>query len=151
VSPRAASSDFTRKSLLKIYFLRAIVDNKLPMVAFMAVMARERWTDERLDKAFGRIDADLHELRVEMRAGFEKIDHRFDLIEKRFEQVDKRFERVDQHLERVDKRLERFDEKFDAVDARFFALQQLMVKGMIALVTAILMLAAAVISAPLLS
>jgi archaellum component FlaC len=78
------------------------------MVACMAVMARERWSDEQLDKAFGRVDGDLRELRVEMRKGFEQIDKRFDQMDKRFEQVDKRFEQVD-------KRFERMDEKFDAL------------------------------------
>jgi archaellum component FlaC len=74
----------------------------------MVVMPRERWTDERLDKAFGQIDGDLRELRVEMRKGFEQIDKRFEQIDKRFEQVDKRFEEVDRRFERV-------DEKFDAM------------------------------------
>jgi hypothetical protein len=37
------------------------------MVGCMVVMPRERWTDEKLDKAFGRIDGDLRELGVEMR------------------------------------------------------------------------------------
>jgi tetrahydromethanopterin S-methyltransferase subunit G len=76
------------------------------MVACMAVMARERWTDEQLDKAFGRVDGDLRELRVEMRKGFEQIDQRFEQMDKRFEQVDKRFEQVDKRFEQVDKRFE---------------------------------------------
>lgn len=85
------------------------------MVACMVVMPREKWTDERLDKAFGRIDGDLRELRVEMRKGFEKIDQRFEEMDKRFEQVDKRFEQVDKRFAEVDRRFERFDEKFDAM------------------------------------
>jgi archaellum component FlaC len=85
------------------------------MVAYMVVMPRERWTDEKLDKAFGRIDGDLRELRVEMRKGFEKIDQRFEEMEKRFDQVDKRFEQVDRRFEQVDRRFERVDEKFDAM------------------------------------
>ncbi|HET9153703.1 MAG TPA: hypothetical protein VFN85_06280 [Solirubrobacterales bacterium] len=67
----------------------------------MVVMPRERWTDERLDKAFGRIDGDLRELRVEMRKGFEQIDKRFEEMDKRFEQVDKRFEQVDKRFDQV--------------------------------------------------
>jgi hypothetical protein len=70
--------------LQKICFLRATVDNKLPMVGSMVVMPREKWTDERLDKAFGRIDGDLRELRVEMKKGFEQVDQRFDYLESRF-------------------------------------------------------------------
>jgi hypothetical protein len=85
----------------------------------MVAMARERWTDERLDKAFDRVDADLRELRVEMRRGFEKID-------KRFEQIDKRFERV--------------DDKFDAM-------QRNMMTWFVALFSTIISLAVAVIAA----
>jgi hypothetical protein len=47
----------------------------------MAVMARERWTDERLDKSFDRIDADLRELRVEMSRGFERIDDKLEAMQ----------------------------------------------------------------------
>jgi uncharacterized coiled-coil DUF342 family protein len=83
------------------------------MLACMVVMPRERWTDEKLDKAFGRIDGDLRELRVEMRRGFEKIDQRFEEMDKRFEQVDKRFEQVD-------KRFEGIDARFDAVQRNMF-------------------------------
>jgi hypothetical protein len=43
----------------------------------MAVMARESWTDERLD--------DFRE----------NMNDRFDLVDKRFDQVDKRFDRVE--------------------------------------------------------
>jgi archaellum component FlaC len=90
------------------------------MVACMVVMPREKWTDEKLDKAFGQIDGDLRELRVEMRRGFEKIDQRFDEIDKRFEQVDKRFEQIDRRFEQVDKRFEGIDAKFDAVQRNMF-------------------------------
>jgi archaellum component FlaC len=85
------------------------------MVACMVVMPRERWTDEKLDKAFGRIDGDLRELRVEMRKGFEQIDQRFEQMEKRFDQVDKRFEQVDKRFEQVDKRFEQVDKRFESV------------------------------------
>jgi len=56
--------------------------------------------------AFGRIDGDLRELRVEMRKGFERIDQRFEEMNKRFEQVDKRFEQADKRFERVEDRLD---------------------------------------------
>jgi archaellum component FlaC len=123
---------------VKFLFLRAIDDKSPPMVACMAVMARERWTDEQLDKAFGRIDGDLRELRVEMRKGFEQIDKRFeemdkrfDQIDLRFEQVDKRFEQVDKRFEQVDKRFEAFDKRFEAFDFRFDSVQRNMLIGLI--------------------
>jgi chaperonin cofactor prefoldin len=51
------------------------------MVAYMAVMAREAWTDERLD--------DLKE----------NVNQRFDAVDKRFDQVDKRLEAIDARLD----------------------------------------------------
>jgi archaellum component FlaC len=85
------------------------------MVASMAVMAPERWTDEQLDKAFGRVDGDLRELRVEMRKGFEQIDQRFEEMERRFDQVDKRFEQVDKKFEEMDRRFDRVDDRFETM------------------------------------
>lgn len=64
----------------------------------MVVMPREKWTDERLDEAFGQIHGDLRELRVETRKGFEQID-------KRFEQIDGRFERVENRLDAMQRNM----------------------------------------------
>lgn len=51
----------------------------------MAVTAREKWTDEHLDKAFDRVDADLRELRVEVRKGFDRVDKRFERVDDRLD------------------------------------------------------------------
>ena len=71
---------------------------------------RESWTDKRLDdlnekvdRGFERLDADLRAHRVEtrtefgalrgeMKAGFERIDERFERIDERFERINERFE-----------------------------------------------------------
>lgn len=79
----------------------------------MAVMARERWTDERLDKSFDRLDADLREMRVEMRKGFERVD--------------RKFERVDG----------KFDEMQSEMNARFDSLQRTMFIGFVTLFASI--------------
>lgn len=89
----------------------------------MAVMERERWTDERIDERFNRVDADIGGLRIEMRKGFEQIDKRFDQIDKRFEQVDKRFERVD----------DKFDAMQREMNLRFEAVQRNMTYWFISL------------------
>ena len=61
----------------------------------MAVMAREAWTDERLDdlragveNGFGRVDAEIcelrsemNDLRSEMKKGFERVDAKFDALQ----------------------------------------------------------------------
>ena len=104
----------------------------------MVVMPRERWTDEKLDQAFGRIDGDIRELRVEMRKGFEKIDQRFAEMDKRFDQIDKRFEQVDKRFEQVDKRFEQMDRRFERVDERFDAMQRSMTFWFVSLFSAII-------------
>jgi hypothetical protein len=74
----------------------------------MQTMARESWTDERLDdltkhmdRGFDRVDArfervegSIHELRAEM-------DRRFDKVDARFDQVDARSERLDARLDSI--------------------------------------------------
>jgi len=58
------------------------------MVAYMAVMAREAWTDERLD--------DFKE----------NVNQRFDAVDKRFDAVDKRFDKVDERFDKMDARFD---------------------------------------------
>lgn len=65
----------------------------------VVMMPRERWTDERLDEAFARVDGEIHELRMEMRRGFEQIDKRFVQIDKRFEKVDDKFDLLHQRFD----------------------------------------------------
>lgn len=55
----------------------------------MAVMAREAWTDERLDdlnakvdKGFDRLDKDIRDLRAEMNMRFAAVDARFDAMQR---------------------------------------------------------------------
>ena len=50
-------------------------------------MARERWTDERLDDLAGA-----------MRGGFDRVDRSFERVDRRFEQVDRNFERVHEDI-----------------------------------------------------
>lgn len=61
----------------------------------MQTMARESWTDERLDEFGKRMDE-----------RFDRVDERFDDVDAKFKQVDKRFEGVDQRLDKIDARLE---------------------------------------------
>jgi chaperonin cofactor prefoldin len=83
------------------------------MLFFMAVMAREAWTDERLD--------DLKE----------NVNQRFDDVDKRFDQVDKRFDRVDERFEKVDERFTRVESEMKAgfaeVNRRIDSMQRTMI------------------------
>ncbi len=44
----------------------------------MAVMPREKWTDEHLDDGFARVDTDIRELRTEMNQRFDKVEGRME-------------------------------------------------------------------------
>jgi len=55
----------------------------------MAVMAREKWTDERLDDLTGRVDrgfaevkGEVRDLRAEMNERFNSVDSRFDAMQR---------------------------------------------------------------------
>jgi hypothetical protein len=61
----------------------------------VAVMAREKWTDGHLDKAFDRVDADLRELRVEMKRGFERVDGKIDALDEKF---DRKFDSLQRNM-----------------------------------------------------
>ncbi len=54
-------------------------------------MARESWTDGRLDEFK------------------ESVNQRFDVVDRRFDEVDRRFDEVDRRFDRVDERLEQFE------------------------------------------
>ena len=60
----------------------------------MHVMARESWTDERLDdlngkvdRGFERVDEEFKAVRAEMKEGFDKVDARFDAMNGRFDSL----------------------------------------------------------------
>jgi hypothetical protein len=68
----------------------------------MAVMERERWTDERLDdlavgidNRFDRVEADIRELRADMKKGFEAIDKRFESMEAK---IDAKFDSLQRNM-----------------------------------------------------
>ncbi len=44
------------------------------LMAVMAPMPREKWTDERLDDGFAALKAEIADTKAEMRAGFARID-----------------------------------------------------------------------------
>jgi hypothetical protein len=86
------------------------------MLFFMAVMAREAWTDERLD--------DLKE----------NVSHRFD-------EVDRRFDRVEADIRELRLDVKSVDVKVDALgsemNGRFDSIQRTMVVGFVTLFTGI--------------
>jgi chaperonin cofactor prefoldin len=96
------------------------------MVFCMAIMARETWTDERLD--------DLKE----------NLNQRFDRVDKRFEQVDQRFDRVEAEMKAGFAEVNgRVDQRFDFLEVRIDALSRTIIicfSGMTASIVAALLL-----------
>jgi tetrahydromethanopterin S-methyltransferase subunit G len=79
------------------------------MVASMTVMAREAWTDERLD--------DFKE----------NVNQRFDAIDRRFDAVDRRFDKVEAEMKAG----------FAEVNARFDSMQRTMIIGICSMTASI--------------
>ncbi len=115
------------------------------MVGSMAVMAREKWTDERLDDLTQRVDRGFEESKVEIR------DLRSDM-NKGFDRVDKGFGRVDADIRdlrgeigalRSDTNTEigtlrsGMKKGFDDMNARFDAMQRTMILGFVTLFASI--------------
>jgi hypothetical protein len=95
-------------------------------------MAREAWTDGRLD-----------DLNVKVGDGFAGVDVRFDRLEARFED---RFDKVDSRSEAMDAR---WDARFGRMEQRFDSLQLTLAGSAIALVVALIGLIAAIVATQL--
>jgi hypothetical protein len=94
----------------------------------MAVMAREAWTDERLDDLVKRIDQGFREQREETRALRAEMNTRFEAVDARFERMEARMDA------KFDALNARFDARFDALNARFEAMQRLMISALLIVV-----------------
>jgi predicted nuclease with TOPRIM domain len=97
------------------------------MVACMAVMARETWTDERLDDLRGDMNRRFVETKGEIRDMRSDMDKRFD--ESKQEVCDLRAETKAEFKEL---RAE-MNGRFNAMDARFDSLQKTMVLGVVSM------------------
>jgi predicted nuclease with TOPRIM domain len=102
----------------------------------MATMAREAWTDERLD-----------DLSAKVADGFARMEARFDKVDQRFERMEERWDaRFEKMEERSDARFEAMEERFDA---RFDSLQRTMIEGAVALSVGLFGMIAALIATQL--
>jgi predicted nuclease with TOPRIM domain len=83
----------------------------------MAVMAREVWTDERLDDLAKRMDKGFDEVKVEIR------DLRVEMNGQRSE--------VNERLDSMNERLDSMNQRFDSMNQRFDAMQRTMIIGFV--------------------
>jgi len=102
------------------------------MVACMAVMARETWTDERLDDLTKRVDKGFDATRVEIRDLRAHTDKGF--VEVKQEVCELRAETKEEFREL---RTE-MNTRFNGIDSRFDANQRTMVLGFASIVASIL-------------
>lgn len=72
------------------------------MLLSMAVMVRDAWTDERLDdlaagidNRFDRVDADIRELRSDVKKGFKGVDERFERMDAK---LDAKFDSLQRNM-----------------------------------------------------
>jgi ribosome recycling factor len=102
------------------------------MVACMAVMAREMWTDERLDDLTKRMDKGFEETKLEIRDLRADMDKGFDGVKQ--EVGDLRAEtKAEFHQVRAE-----MNGRFNAMDARFDSLQKTMVLGVVSMSVSII-------------
>src|SRR5690349_6819759 len=103
----------------------------------MAVMEREKWTDERLDDLAGRVDKGFAEVKGEVRALRVEMNERFGSVDSRFDSVDGRFDSVDGRFDSVDGRFDSIENRFNSMDARFDAMQRTMIIGFASIVASV--------------
>ena len=148
------SHEFSPAAPQRIYDPRATVDNSPRMVASMAVMARETWTDERLDdlnekaeKGFDEVKGEIRDLRSETKAEFHRLRvetktefHRLRVETKtefRELRAETKTEFGETKTEFRELRAE-MNSRFNGIDARFDSLQKTMVLGVVGMSASII-------------
>jgi len=109
----------------------------------MAVMARETWTDERLDDLKGQMIERFDQVDADIDRRFAQVDQRFDRVDakmnERFGQVDQRFGQVEANMKegfaRVDKEIGELRGEMKEMRGDIKATQRLMVQGFIGICT----------------
>lgn len=61
----------------------------------------------------------VKEVRAELVARMDSIDHKLGSFDQRFEAMDQRFQSMDQRFESIDHRFESIDHRFEAIDHKF--------------------------------
>lgn len=80
-------------------------------------------TAKMLQKTRAELKSDVTTLRLETRAGFKKVDARFDKMEERFSGIDARFDTMEARFSGIDARFNRVDARFDTLEAMISGLQ----------------------------
>lgn len=97
----------TKKSKIAVKLKEPQRDRELPV------------TKRLLDLKIQDVKSDITSLRLEMKAGFAKIDARFTQIEARFTQTDGQFGQIDSRFTQIDSQFTQIDSRFTQIDAHF--------------------------------
>ena len=92
---------------------------------------RDKGTEPRIEELSKKADG-WAELKVEMTAGFKRIDERFETLDGKFEKLDGKIDGLD---EKWEGKIEKLDEKFDG---KFDRLTFHLLTGAMAMITALL-------------
>ena len=76
-------------------------------------------TQRQLNEFRNELKADNASLRLEMKAGFEKVDARFSRTDARFDSIDGRFDKIDGRFNKINGRFNEIDERFNDMNAKF--------------------------------
>ncbi|MGI5288805.1 hypothetical protein ACQEVF_36410 [Nonomuraea polychroma] len=66
-----------------------------------------------------KIDQEVGEVKIMMKAGFDAVDARLATVDERFDAVDARFTQIDERFDAVDGRFTQIDGRFGQMDDRF--------------------------------
>jgi|GEM_PF-1001586 len=125
-------------------------DDETFEVQQLKAMQQPNWNEGRLDDlnkkvddGIGRLDKEHRELRGEIKAGFDRMDVRFEQMDAKF---DAKLNRMDAKFDAKFNRMDaKFDAKFDRMDAKFDAKFDRLTWSLLGAVLAIVL---AVIGAP---
>ena len=76
-----------------------------------------------LEKVRKELKGDIASVRYEMKAGFKRIDARFNKMEARFSDIDARFNKMEARFADIDARFNKMEARFAGIDARFDKLE----------------------------
>jgi predicted nuclease with TOPRIM domain len=107
----------------------------------MVVMAREKWTDDRLDdlnarmgKGFDEVKGEIRDLRAETKTEFRQLRGE---LNTRFNGVESRFNGVESRFNGVESRFDTMEGRFSGIESRFDSLQKTMVLGFVSMTASI--------------
>lgn len=77
--------------------------------------------DKETKNSFQQVNANIENLAVAVKRGFDAVDKRFEQVDARFESIDMRFESIDTRFEKLEAKV---DDGFSHVNARLLTMER---------------------------